>query len=264
MHGGVSFQPYAPWFKRALEDSRAELREVYPASEGFMALSGPEGEEGLRLLVDHGVFFEFVPEAEIESDNPTRHWVGNLETGVNYAVVLTTCSGLWSYVLGDTVRFLEAKPPRLVVSGRIAWTLSAFGEHLIAEEIDDALSRAREMSGLDFGEYCVGAYIPSQTGKPGCHVYLVEFEKTPQDQELERFGAALDQRLKERNEDYLAHRKGGVGLDAPWVQPLPPDSFKNWMQSQGKLGGQNKVPRLLADQERFVEILAYFGLRMEG
>ncbi len=260
VHGGVNFAPYAPWFQKVLEGSRAELREVYPASEGFIALSDRGPADGLRLLVDHGIFYEFVPLDELHAENPTRHWVGDIRTGINYAVVLTTCSGLWSYILGDTVRFIETMPPRLVVSGRIAWTLSAFGEHLIAQEVDDAVCRARDKLGLELSEYCVGADIPMDASRPGRHIYLVEFGRRPGPVELERFSLALDRRLKQLNEDYLAHREGGVGLGAPKVLPLSIGGFKNWMQSQGKLGGQHKVPRIMADHQQFVELLNYFKM----
>ena len=143
VHGGVDFKPYAKRFTELLEGSRAELREVYPASEAFIAIADRGPGEGLRLIVDNGVFFEFVPAKELSASNPTRHWLGNAEPGIEYAVVVSTCAGAWAYVLGDTVKFLELDPPRILVTGRTSYVLSAFGEHLIGSEIEEAIARRR-------------------------------------------------------------------------------------------------------------------------
>jgi len=142
VHGGVDFKPYAKRFTELLEGSRAELREVYPASEAFIAIADRGPGEGLRLIVDNGVFFEFVPAKELSTANPARHWLGNVEPGIEYAVVVSTCAGAWAYILGDTIRFLELDPPRILVTGRTSYVLSAFGEHLIGSEIEEAIAFA--------------------------------------------------------------------------------------------------------------------------
>ena len=175
IHGGVNFEPYRELFEEFLEGSKAELREVYPASECYFASEDRGSGEGMRMTLDHGVFFEFVPLEELESDKPTRHWVKNLETGVNYAMVLSSPSGLWSYVIGDTVRFIERDPARLFVTGRTSYMLSAFGEHLIGEEIREGLQYATHQVGGRLVDYSVGALYPENSSALGGHLYVLEF-----------------------------------------------------------------------------------------
>lgn len=262
VHGGVHFAPYQKQFERILEGSHAELREVYPASEGFIALADRGPGEGLRMMLDHGIFYEFVPLEERNSPTPTRHWIKNIELGVNYAIVLTTCAGMWSYVIGDTVRFIDRTPPRLLVTGRTSYYLSAFGEHLIAEEIDDGISTAANGIGLQVADYSVGALFPADTGGLGRHLYVVEFEgKTPSQAELTTFIRTLDQRLQERNDDYQAHRAEGFGLDGPTILVVRTGSFREWMKSRGKLGGQHKVPRIITDGDLFSNLRTFAAAR---
>jgi hypothetical protein len=252
VHGGVSFTPYYDTFRELLKGSHAELREVYPASEGFIAVADRGYGEGLRIVLDHGIFFEFVPFDELDSPNPTRHTVHSVELGVNYAIVLTTCAGLWSYVLGDTVRFVDLSPPRILVTGRTSYYLSAFGEHLIAEEIEDAVSVAATAIGLHISDYSVGPLYPTHPGELGGHLYVVETaERVPTADEQQAFLAALDGHLCKRNEDYKAHRAEGFGLHPPRAQFVPAGTFAEWMRVRGKLGGQHKVPRIIMKQELF-------------
>lgn len=253
-HGGVSFAPYRARFAELLEGGHAETREVFPASEGFMALADRGPGEGLRLLTDNGIFFEFVPVAELESPSPTRHWLGNAETGVNYAIVLTTCAGLWSYVIGDTIRLTGLKPPRLAVTGRTSYGLSAFGEHLIGEEIDKAVAAAADAVGSVIADYMVGPVFPKNG--LGHHLYLVEFTAPLPARAAGTFAARLDDTLKALNVDYAEHRAGGFGMDAPQVRFVAPGGFAAWMKARGKLGGQNKVPRVIADAEKFATAVA--------
>jgi len=258
VHGGVNFAPYRKQFDEILTGSHAELREVYPASEGFIALADRGPGEGLRMMLDHGIFYEFVPLEELGSPNPTRHWVKNIELGVNYAIVLTTCAGMWSYVIGDTVRFIDRTPPRLLVTGRTSYYLSAFGEHLIAEEIDDGISTAANEIGARVDDYSVGALFPAETGGLGRHLYVVEFEgQTPDAAAIARFIEALDRKLQERNDDYQAHRAEGFGLDGPTVLVVSAGTFRDWMKSRGKLGGQHKVPRIITDGELFSNLRTF-------
>ena len=252
VHGGVAFGPYRDQFLSLLEGSKAELREVYPASEGFIAVADRGYNEGLRLVLDHGIFFEFVPVEEIDSPTPTRHWVGNVQPGINYAVVLTTCAGRWSYVIGDTVRVVDVVTPRLLVTGRVSYYLSAFGEHLIAEEIDDAVSSAASAIQRSIDDYSIGALYPQAPGELGGHLIVVEFrEGLLSDEQSAHFSKEVDARLRARNEDYDAHRAEGFGLNPPRILAVKPGTFAAWMKSRGKLGGQNKVPRIITSPELF-------------
>lgn len=245
-HGGVAFAPYAPAFGRLLAGSRAETREVYPASEGFVAIQDRGPGEGLRLVLDHGIFFEFVPVEALGAAAPPRHWIATVETGVTYAVVLTTCAGLWSYVLGDTVRFVTRDPPRLRVTGRTAQALSAFGEHLIGEEIEAAVAAAAAAIGASLRDFSVGPVYPDGD-RPGGHVFVVELARPPDAAEAARFAARLDADLQMRNLDYREHRAARLGMAPPCVVQAPAGCFEGWMRRRGRLGGQNKVPRVILD-----------------
>jgi hypothetical protein len=245
VHGGVAWSPYRDRFAPLLPKG-CTTREVYPASEGFIAIADRGDGEGMALVLDRGVFLEFVPVAELGAAAPTRHWAATIETGIDYAVAVTSNAGLWSCLLGDVVRFVDRAPPRLLVTGRTAYDLSVFGEHLSGAEIAAALGGL----GLGFGEYCVGARFEGDAGR---HHWFVELEDGPDPALL---AAALDAALSRANADYAAHRDGGQLLP-PLLTPLPPGSFAAWMRSQGKLGGQHKVPRVLADPERFAALAAW-------
>lgn len=251
IHGGVNFAPYRNRFAEWLEGSHAETREVYPASEGFFAVADRGDGEGLRLIADHGLFYEFIPVEELESERPTRHWLATAETGVEYAIAVSTCAGLWSYIVGDTVRFVDLDPPRLVVTGRTSFTLSAFGEHLISAEIEEAVSAAAEASGTSVEEFAVTPVFPEREGEAGYHLYFVEFaEETPPGEEARTtFARVLDETLSEGNDDYRAHRSGDFGIGGPELRTVRPGGFAAWMKSRGRLGGQNKVPRIINDPD---------------
>jgi hypothetical protein len=238
VHGGVKFDPYREAFAQVLGNSRVRLQETYPCSEGFIAFGDP-ATGLLRLIFDHGIFYEFVPLDELESDRPTRHWLGTAQTGVNYAIVVSTCAGMWGHIIGDTIRFESLDPPLLTFTGRTKYTLSAFGEHLINEEVEGAIAAASTATGASVRDWHVG---PVFEGALGHHLYIVEFLKSPAD--LAAFREALDADLSRRNADYLAHRTEGVGLPLPALVVVRPGGFEGWMRSRGKLGGQHKVPRM--------------------
>jgi hypothetical protein len=238
VHGGVKFDPYREAFAEVLGSPGVRLQETYPCSEGFLAFGDPASGH-LRLVFDHGIFCEFVPVDELESEQPTRHWLGNVRVGVNYAIVVSTCAGLWAHVIGDTVRFESVDPPLLTFTGRTKYTLSAFGEHLVSEEVEAAVASASAGTGSSVREWHVG---PVFRGALGHHVYIVEFLKLPDD--LAAFRDALDTDLAGRNADYLAHRAEGVGIASPALIAARPGAFDAWMRSRGKLGGQHKVPRM--------------------
>jgi GH3 auxin-responsive promoter len=240
VHGGTRFDPYRGLFRRLVGDG-VHFLETYPASEGFVTAEDPR--HGLlRLIPDHGVYLEFVPVGEVGRDRPTRHTVADVVFGVQYAVVLTTCAGLWGYVLGDTVCFERRDPPLLRFTGRTRQFLSAFGEHLIGEEVERAVTQAANVIGSDVVDFHVGPVFPGSAGTPGHHRYLVEFARSPQD--VESFAREVDATLCRINEDYRAHRVGDLTLRGPDVVPVRRGGFADWMRSRGKFGGQHKVPRM--------------------
>jgi hypothetical protein len=255
VHGGAKFDPYHALFRRLVGSDAVHFLEVYPASEGFVATEDPR--HGLlRLIPDHNLFFEFVPVEELGKDRPARHTVADLEPGVQYAVVLTTCAGLWSYVLGDTVCFERRDPPLLRFTGRTRYFLSAFGEHLISEEIERAVAVAAEVTAAAVVDFHVGPVFPATLAEVGRHRYLVEFAEPPAD--LERFARELDATLCRLSEDYGAHRAGDLTMRAPEVRMVRRGGFADWMRAQGKLGGQHKVPRMDNSGRLTEELSAYF------
>ena len=241
VHGGTKFDSYAALFRRVIGNDKVQYLETYPASEGFVAAEDPRF-HSLRLIPDHGIFFEFVPVEELGKDRPARHTVADVVPGVQYAVVVTTCAGLWSYVIGDTVCFERRDPPLLRFTGRTKYFLSAFGEHLISEEVERAVATAAEATFAEVVDFHVGPVFPDCPDLPGRHRYLVEFKRTPED--VNSFGLALDKALSQINEDYLAHRKGDLTMLAPEVIPVRRGGFADWLRAHGKLGGQHKMPRM--------------------
>jgi hypothetical protein len=256
-HGGVAFAPYRRRFAQLLKGSQAELREVYPTSEGFIAVADRGPGEGLRMMVDNGLFLELVPVAEIGAASPTRHWLATMETGIDYALVLSSCAGLWSYVLGDTVRVVDRRPPRLVVTGRTSYFLSAFGERVDGEEIETAVTEAADAVGVAVTDYAMGPVYPAGPGERGGHLFVVEPDRPLSPAERERFLAVLDATLARLNLDYRDHRAGDFGMAPPALLTAPAGGFAAWMKSQGKLGGQHKVPRVIADEGKLRGLAAF-------
>lgn len=253
VHGGVGFDPYRPRFAAWMEGSSTLTREVYAASEGFIAMADRGDGEGLRLVLDRGLFFEFVRPSDLGSANPERRWIADAALDEDYALVLTSNAGLWSYVLGDTVRLLSREPPRLLITGRTAWFLSIAGEHLIGAELDAATNEAARAVGRNLVEYSVAPVQPDEHDARGGHLFAVELDG-PADTAV--FGRALDAALKRLNEDYAAHRGDGFGLRDPYIRLLPAGSFVRWMEQRGKMGAQNKVPRVVASPEAIAALLA--------
>jgi hypothetical protein len=251
VHGGVNFAPYRARFMEWLTGSDAELREAYPASEGFIAASDRGPSDGLRLMLDNGIFYEFVPAAEIDAMRPQRRWIGDIEAGIDYAIVVTTCAGLWAYVMGDTVRFVSHDPPRLLVTGRLSYTLSAFGEHLTGEEIEAAVAAAAGRIRAGVRDFAVGALFPQRAGELGGHLLIIEFERPVSTPEREAFAETFDRDLARRNLDYQAHR---AGMQAPEIRAVPHGAFAEWMRRRGRLGAQNKVPRIANDPDLFRDL----------
>jgi hypothetical protein len=253
IHGGVNFAPYRRQFEELLGGSHAELREVYPASEGFIAIADRGFGEGLRLILDNGLFYEFVPTRALGTANPARHWLGDAEPGVDYALAVSSCAGLWAYLLGDTVRFVSLDPPRILVTGRTSYSLSAFGEHLTGEEIEQAVAKAAEVAQASIADFSVGPVFPAAAQARFGHLYIVEFsDGAPID--VEAFARTIDEWLCRANDDYRAHRARGYGLEPPAVALVKRGTFAAWMRSRGQLGGQHKVPRIITDPDLFAAL----------
>jgi hypothetical protein len=261
VHGGVNFAPYRARFLKLFEGINVDMREVYAASEGFVASADHGFGEGLRVNVDSGLFYEFVPVEELGSPNPTRHWLADAETGTNYALVVATCAGLFGYVIGDTVRLIEKSPPRLLITGRTSYGLSAFGEHLIAEEIETGVADAASAIGADVTDFAVGAIFKGPDNPRDGHLWVVEFKKIPDKTRIEKFASVLDETLLRLNDDYRVHRSVEFGIAPPAIKTIAPGSFAAWMKSRGKLGGQNKVPRVINDRELWENLQRFIAER---
>lgn len=241
IHGGTKFDPYRELFRREIGSDAVGFCEVYPCSEGFIATEDPR--HGLlRVVPDHDIFFEFVPVDELGSDRPTRHTLADVEVGQQYAVVVTSCAGVWAYLVGDTVAFESRNPPLIRFTGRTKYFLSAFGEHLIQEEVEKAVAHADGGCGVHAIDFHVGPVFSDDPKKPGRHLYLVEFAGAAPDPG--RFAAELDAELSRLNEDYAAHRVGDLTMLVPEVRVVKAGGFADWMKARGKYGGQNKVPRM--------------------
>ena len=262
IHGGVNFAAYHDQFVDLLRDTRAEFREVYPASEGFIAIADRGSGDGMRLQVDNGIFYEFVPVDDVDADKPARSWLANVTTGVDYAIAVSTNAGLFSYLVGDVIRFVDLTPPRLLVTGRLSYFLSAFGEHLTGEDIDAAISRAAAAVGASVTDYAVGAVFPDVSDSRGGHRYIVEFAAPSPD--LRQFAETLDAVLSGGNDDYRAHRSAGFGLRDPDIVPVSPGTFAAWMKQRGQLGGQHKVPRVISNATLFGSLCRFVASVQNG
>jgi hypothetical protein len=244
VHGGVNFEPY----KSRLMDSlggEVDMIETFPASEGFFAFQDIPGGEGLLLNTDAGIFYEFIPAGEIANENSTRLSLGEVKVGENYALIVSTNAGLWGYNIGDTVRFLSTDPYRLVVTGRTKHFISAFGEHVIGEEVEHVLMQACSKYGAKITEFTIAPAIHVSEGLP-YHEWFIEFETPPAD--MDGFAAAIDKALAEKNSYYNDLISGHI-LQTLKIRVMKKNTFIEYMRSVGKLGGQNKVPRLGNDRK---------------
>jgi hypothetical protein len=240
MHGGVSFVPYKQQFEKLI-GAPINYLEMYNASEGFFAAQDDVTKEGMLLMCDHGIFYEFMPVSEYGKEFPETLQLDDVRPGVNYALVITTNGGLWRYLVGDTIQFVSLDPLRIKVSGRIKHYINAFGEEIIIDNTDKAIAVASENTGAIVKDYSAAPVYFSEEGN-GAHEWLIEFEKEPQD--LAGFTSELDRALKNINSDYEAKRYKDIALRMPLIKSVPRNTFTNWLSSKGKLGGQHKVPRL--------------------
>lgn len=253
VYGGVNFEPYRAKLE-ALVGAKIPSVETYPASEGFLAFQDQQDDDALLLNVNSGIFFEFVPLSEMAKEEPLRLSLGEIELGVQYAVVLNTNAGLWGYKIGDTVEFVSKDPYRIKVTGRVKHFISAFGEHVIAKEVETAILEVAAIEGTQIIEFTVAPQIHPPKGTLPYHEWLVAFDAIPNN--LERFAQAVDLKMQAQNIYYKDLIDGKV-LQTLKIRPLHRDAFRNYMKSIGKLGGQNKVPRLSDNRNIAKELEQY-------
>lgn len=249
-HGGISFKPYEENYN-LISQKQLNYFELYNASEGFFGIQDQLHSKDLLLLLDNGIFYEFIPMEDFGTANQKFLRIGEVEVGKNYAMVITTNGGLWRYIIGDTVRFTSTDPHRIVVSGRTKHYINAFGEELVIENAEEALKTACEQTNARVSEYTAGPVF-MQAKEKGAHEWIIEFDKEPDN--FEKFVSILDQTLQNINSDYEAKRFNNMTLNPPVVHKARKKIFIEWMASRGKLGGQNKVPRLSNTRE-FIEPL---------
>ncbi len=253
IHGGVSFTPYREQFKKIIGKDIYYI-DTYNASEGFFAAQDRPDEEGMLLYVDHGIFMEFMPVEEYGKENPQTIGLKDVELGKNYALVISTNGGLWRYLLGDTIQFTTLRPFRIIVSGRLKHFINAFGEEVIVDNTDRAVSIACEKTGAIVNDYTAAPlYFSAQSN--GAHEWLIEFEKEPENMDV--FTTTLDKALQNINSDYEAKRYKDIALRAPVVHKVQKGLFTMWLKSKGKLGGQHKVPRLSNERTLIEEMLTF-------
>lgn len=244
VYGGVNFEPYRTVFK-SLIGRQVDTIELFPASEGFFAYQDQRDKEGLLLLLNNGIFYEFIPVEEFGQESPTRLSLGEVALGVNYVLILSTTAGLWGYNIGDTVKFVSKDPYRLVVTGRVKHFISAFGEHVIGKEVETAMKEATRDTSIAVREFTVAPQVNPAQGLP-YHEWMIEFDTPPTD--MTAFAAQLDLAMEAQNIYYQDLIQGKV-LQPLVVTAVKKDGFKHYMKSIGKLGGQNKVPRLSNDRK---------------
>ncbi|MFM2206228.1 MAG: hypothetical protein RL213_203 [Bacteroidota bacterium] len=252
IHGAVSFTPYREQFRELIPSDSFNYLETYNASEGFFGIQDRLRSEEMLLMLDYGVYYEFMPMEEYGRETPRTVGLGEVELDKNYAVVISTNAGLWRYLIGDTIRFTEKYPFRFRITGRTRLFINAFGEEVIIENTDTAIRMACERTGSEVRDYTVAPVYFS--GKEnGAHEWLIEFEREPSD--LSYFTEVLDNSLKSLNSDYEAKRFKDMALRPPIVRKMPSDTFMQWLRNKGKLGGQHKVPRLSNNRQYVEEIL---------
>ena len=244
-HGGISFKPYRDQYRQIIGKD-INYYEIYNASEGFFGIQDQHGSDEMLLMLDYGIFYEFIPMEDFGKENPRVLSLENVEKNKNYALVITTNGGLWRYLIGDTVCFTSLNPFRIKISGRTKHYINAFGEELMIDNVECALHKACEKTGAQITEY-TGAPIFMSGNGSGAHEWIFEFSKEPSS--LEDFTDIFDEHLKSINSDYEAKRYLNMTLKRPVVNVAKPNLFYHWMESRGKLGGQNKVPRLCNDRE---------------
>ncbi|MDR2389296.1 MAG: GH3 auxin-responsive promoter family protein [Tannerellaceae bacterium] len=254
-HGGISFEPYRDQYKLLIPSESMHYMETYNASEGFFGIQDDPFDSSLLLMPDYGIFYEFIPLNELSrTDSPRAFSIESVEVGVNYALVISTCGGLWRYLIGDTVRFTSLYPHKFVISGRTRHYINAFGEELMVDNADRAISLACRLTDAKVKEYTVAPLFMLNKAR-GMHEWLIEFEKMPSS--LSLFADLLDRHLQELNSDYEAKRHKNLSLLPPKITIAREGIFYQWLKRKGKLGGQHKIPRLSNDRIQIEELLQF-------
>ncbi|MDQ3071986.1 MAG: GH3 auxin-responsive promoter family protein [Bacteroidota bacterium] len=256
VHGGVSFTPYHNLFNELIRSPQMHYMETYNASEGFFGIQDDSQRKDMLLLLDHGIFYEFIPAEQIDDKGTQAVPLEGVKANVNYAVVISTNGGLWRYILGDTVKFTSMFPFRIEISGRTRHFINAFGEEVIVENAEKAIARVSEKLECIVSDFTAAPIYFSSAGN-GAHEWVIEFEKAPFD--IEHFTRELDGALQSLNSDYEAKRQKDIALRMPVIHVLQQGTFYAWMKKRGKLGGQHKVPRLSNNREFVEDILEFSG-----
>lgn len=244
IYGGVNYEPYRSKFEDLI-GKKIDSIELYPASEGFLAFQDKQNAEDMLLLLDSGIFYEFIPVDTFGTENERRLSIGEVKTGVNYVIILSTTAGLWGYNLGDTIQFTSLAPYRIVVTGRLSHFISAFGEHVIGKEVDQAMQEAQVQLDFSLTEFTVAPQVNPANDELPYHEWLIEFDKQPED--LDKLASILDMEMQNQNAYYFDLITGKI-LQPLKITVLPKGTFVDYMRNKGKLGGQNKVPRLANDR----------------
>ncbi|MCD8317883.1 MAG: GH3 auxin-responsive promoter family protein [Paraprevotella sp.] len=252
-HGGVAFTPYAEQYRQLITSPDMHYMETYNASEGFFGLQTDLSDKAMTLMIDYGIFYEFVPTDELDREHPNVVPLWGVEIGKNYAMIITTSAGLWRYMIGDTVRFTQKSPYKFIITGRTKFFINAFGEELIVDNAENGLKAACDATGAQVSEYTAAPVYMDGQGK--CrHQWLIEFARLPES--LDEFAHILDLKLQEINSDYEAKRYKDITLQHLEIVPARKGLFNDWLKNKGKLGGQHKVPRLSNNRDTIEELLS--------
>ncbi|MCS4435726.1 GH3 auxin-responsive promoter family protein [Aquiflexum gelatinilyticum] len=252
-HGAVAFGPYRKLFRELIPSPKMRYLEIYNASEGFFGIQDQKESEELLLMLDYGIFYEFIPMEDITNESPKAIPLSEVEVGKNYAMLITTNAGLWRYAIGDTVKLTNTSPYRIKISGRTKHFINAFGEEVIVENADKAIQAAAEATNATITNYTAAPIYFGDSKSKAAHEWIIEFRQLPSDEK--KFLETLDATLREVNSDYDAKRYKDLALIAPKIHFVPEGVFEKWLKSKGKLGGQNKVPRLSNSREYIEEVL---------
>ncbi|MBW6534098.1 MAG: GH3 auxin-responsive promoter family protein [Mariniphaga sp.] len=251
-HGGVNFEPYREQYKKLIPSENMHYMETYNASEGFFAIQDDPTRQEMMLMLDYGVYYEFIPMSEYGTENPRVLTLEQVELNENYALVISTNAGLWRYIIGDTIQFTSKNPYRIKITGRTKHFINAFGEEVIVDNAENALQAACRKTGAIISEYTAGPVFMGDDQK-GAHQWIIEFEIEPDDKN--KFAQVLDESLKELNSDYEAKRYKDFTLEMLHLTVAPKGTFYQWMKNRGKVGGQNKIPRLSNDRKYLDDLM---------
>jgi hypothetical protein len=251
-HGGVNFEPYREQYRKLIPSDQMHYLETYNASEGFFGIQDNEHRDDMLLMLDYGIYYEFISMSEYGKKNPRVLTLEEVELNENYAIVISTNAGLWRYIIGDTIKFTCKYPFKIKVTGRTKHFINAFGEEVIIDNAEQAMKIACNHTGAIVNEYTAGPVFMEDNRK-GAHQWIIEFDVSPID--IDYFTRVLDNSLKTLNSDYEAKRHKNLTLEMPYIVLAPKGTFYNWMKKRGKIGGQNKIPRLANDRKYLDELL---------